>query len=115
MRARGLRWTPRRLAAQPRSQRRLYFCQIFGGYCAQSGCRLRSVSFPLDDRVCAHSFFWATSFVVITQSIVTRSHTPHTMADEEITLPRGVKDVPAELFIKAYAQHLKQNDKVQQL
>lgn len=35
------------------------------------------------------------------------------MADEEITLPRGVKDVPAELFIKAYAQHLKQNDKVQ--
>lgn len=37
------------------------------------------------------------------------------MADEEITLPRGVKDVPAELFIKAYAQHLKQNDKVQQL
>jgi hypothetical protein len=26
--------------------------------------------------------------------------------------PRGVRDVPAEQFIRAYAEHLKANDKV---
>lgn len=36
------------------------------------------------------------------------------MADEETpyTGPVGVKDLPAETFIQAYATHLKQNDKV---
>lgn len=32
------------------------------------------------------------------------------MADEQ--RPRSVKDVPAELFIKAFAAHLKQSNKV---
>jgi hypothetical protein len=35
-----------------------------------------------------------------------------TMADDDYTPPRGVKDLPAEVFIQAYATHLKQNDKV---
>ncbi len=29
-----------------------------------------------------------------------------------VAAPRGVRDVPAEEFIKAYADHLKTNDKV---
>lgn len=29
-----------------------------------------------------------------------------------VLAPRGVRDVPAEEFIKAYADHLKTNDKV---
>ena len=35
--------------------------------------------------------------------------------EEEVAVPaRGVKDVPAEAFISAYAAHLKTNDKVQE-
>ncbi|CAL8467951.1 g7489 [Coccomyxa elongata] len=30
-----------------------------------------------------------------------------------VAAPRGVRDVPAEEFIKAYADHLKTNDKIQ--
>ena len=29
--------------------------------------------------------------------------------------PKSVKDVPKDLFIKAYAEHLKANDKVQNM
>jgi ribosomal protein S19E (S16A) len=37
------------------------------------------------------------------------------MAEEEAReeRPKGVRDVPAEAFIKAYAAHLKSNDKVE--
>ena len=43
--------------------------------------------------------------------------TAATMAEEEeVAVPaRGVKDVPAEDFITAYAAHLKTNDKVQEV
>ena len=35
--------------------------------------------------------------------------------EEEVAVPaRGVKDVPAEAFIEAYAAHLKTNDKVRE-
>lgn len=38
---------------------------------------------------------------------------PSTMAEETaVHGPKGVKDVPAEAFIKAFAAHLKKNDKV---